>query len=94
MAAKRIVWGKLLNCGQTCIAPDYLYVHKDIKNELLTFMVKEIHKQYGDDLRKSEDYTRIISSREIKRLSSYLEDGYVFYGGKYNEEELLSLIHI
>lgn len=88
MAAKRIVWGKLLNCGQTCIAPDYLYVHKDIKNELLTFMVKEIHKQYGDDLRKSEDYTRIISSREIKRLSSYLEDGYVFYGGKYNEEEL------
>ena len=88
MAAKRIVWGKLLNCGQTCIAPDYLYVHKDVKNELLTLIVKEIHKQYGDNLRESRDYTRIISSREINRLSSYLEDGKIFYGGKYNTEEL------
>ena len=88
MAAKRIVWGKLLNCGQTCIAPDYLYVHKDVKDELLTLIVEEIHKQYGDNLRESRDYTRIISSREINRLSSYLEDGKIFYGGKYNTEEL------
>lgn len=88
MAAKRIVWGKLLNCGQTCIAPDYLYVDKDIKDELLTLIVKEIHKQYGENLKESKDYTRIISLREIKRLSSYLEDGDVFYGGGYSEEDL------
>ena len=88
MAAKRIVWGKLLNCGQTCIAPDYLYVHKDVKDELLTLILEEIHKQYGDNLRESRDYTRIISSREINRLSSYLEDGEIFYGGEYNTEEL------
>lgn len=88
MAAKRIVWGKLLNCGQTCIAPDYLYVHKKIKDELLTLIVREIHKQYGDDLKESKDYTRIVSLREIKRLSEYLEDGEIFYGGKYSEDEL------
>lgn len=88
MAARRIVWGKLLNCGQTCIAPDYLCVHKDIKDELLTLIVKEIHEQYGETLKESKDYTRIISVREIKRLSSYLDDGDIFYGGKYSEEEL------
>lgn len=88
MAARRIVWGKLLNCGQTCIAPDYLYVHKEIKDELLTLIVKEIHEQYGETLKESKDYTRIISVREIKRLSSYLDDGDIFYGGKYSEEEL------
>lgn len=87
MAARRIVWGKLLNCGQTCIAPDYLYVHKEIKDEFLTLIVKEIHKQYGENLKESKDYTRIISEREIKRLSSYLDNGDIFYGGKYSEEE-------
>lgn len=88
MAVRRIVWGKLLNCGQTCIAPDYLYVHKEIKDELLTLIVKEIHKQYGKNIKESKDYTRIISLREIKRLSYYLEDGDIFYGGKYSEEDL------
>jgi len=88
MAARRIVWGKLLNCGQTCIAPDYLYVHKEIKDEFLTLIVKEIHKQYGENLKESKDYTRIISEREIKRLSSYLDNGDIFYGGGYSEEEL------
>ncbi len=88
LAAKRIVWGKLLNCGQTCIAPDYLFVHKDIKDELLNFMVKEIQLQYGENAKDSEDYTRIINRQQINRLSKYLEDGDIFYGGKFDEEEL------
>ena len=88
LAAKRIVWGKLLNCGQTCIAPDYLFVHKNVKDELLNLIVKEIHLQYGENIKNSEDYTRIISRGEINRLSKYLNDGDIFYGGKYNEDEL------
>jgi aldehyde dehydrogenase (NAD+) len=87
-AAKRIVWGKLLNAGQTCVAPDYLFVQDEVKDRLLELIIKEFELQYGHNIRESEDYPRIIGKREINRLSRYLNDGNIYYGGSYSEEEL------
>lgn len=87
-AAKRIVWGKLLNSGQTCVAPDYLFIQEEVKEKFLSLMVKEFHLQYGENIKESEDYPRIISEREIKRLSKYLNEGNIYYGGHYDEKEL------
>jgi len=87
MSAKRIVWGKYLNAGQTCVAPDYLCVHKDIKDELLKEMVKEIKLQFGEDNRKSLDYPRIVRVEEVDRLSGYISQGEIYYGGEVIREE-------
>lgn len=87
MSAKRIVWGKYLNAGQTCVAPDYLCVHKDVKDELLKEIVKEIKLQFGEDNRKSLDYPRIIRVEEVDRLSGYMSEGEVYYGGDIIREE-------
>ena len=87
-SAKRIVWGKLLNAGQTCVAPDYLFVQNEVKEEILRLIVKEFNLQYGENIKESTDYPRIISKREINRLSGYLKDGDVYYGGNYDEERL------
>ncbi|MGG7178856.1 aldehyde dehydrogenase [Clostridium paraputrificum] len=85
-SAKRIVWGKFLNAGQTCVAPDYMYVHSDIKEKLLSEMVKEIKIQFGVNHIESSDFPRIISEREIDRISSYIKDGDVYYGGEIIKE--------
>lgn len=87
MSAKRIAWGKFLNAGQTCVAPDYLCVHEDIKAEFLEELVKEIEKQLGKEQKESPDYPRIISEREVRRLSEYLNEGELFYGGEVSIEE-------
>lgn len=87
-AAKRIVWGKLLNAGQTCVAPDYLFIQNEVKEEFLKLIVKEFKLQYGENIKESLDYPRIISKREINRLSKYLSDGNIYYGGDYDEEIL------
>lgn len=87
-AAKRIVWGKLLNSGQTCVAPDYLFIQEEIKEEFLRLIIKEFHLQYGENIKESKDYPRIINKREINRLSAYLKDGNIYYGGNYDEETL------
>jgi len=87
-AAKRIVWGKLLNAGQTCVAPDYLFIQNEVKEEFLKLVVKEFKLQYGEVIKESKDYPRIISKREINRLSGYLKDGNIYHGGDYDEETL------
>lgn len=87
LSAKRIVWGKYLNVGQTCVAPDYVYVHKAVKEELLKEMVKEIESEYGKDAKKSEDYARIIRKEEVKRLQGYLDEGEIYYGGEVDIED-------
>ena len=87
MSAKRIAWGKFLNAGQTCVAPDYLYVHEDVKAEFLEELVKEIEDQLGKKQKESPDYPRIISEREVRRLSEYLSEGDIFYGGEVSIEE-------
>lgn len=84
LSAKRIVWGKLLNAGQTCIAPDYLMVHKEIKEKFLKLLVEEIKKQFGDNIESNDEYPKIIREAEVLRLKNYLEDGKIYYGGEYN----------
>ncbi|MGL4772171.1 MAG: aldehyde dehydrogenase [Clostridium sp.] len=84
LSAKRIVWGKLINAGQTCVAPDYLFVHEEIKGELLKFIVEEIKEQYGECINKNEDYPKIISEREVERLVRYFDGGNIYFGGEYS----------
>ncbi|MCU0524764.1 MAG: aldehyde dehydrogenase [Elainella sp. Prado103] len=80
--ARRIVWGKLINAGQTCIAPDYLLVDREIKPALLAAMQAAVREFYGDDPSQSPDYARIVSDKHWQRLSQYLQDGQVLIGGE------------
>jgi acyl-CoA reductase-like NAD-dependent aldehyde dehydrogenase len=86
-AAKRITWGKYLNAGQTCIAPDYLLVDRRIKSELLTELQKCVGEFYGDDPAQSPDYARLISRRHFERLEPLLKDGEIVIGGQTKPEE-------
>lgn len=81
-AARRIVWGKFLNAGQTCIAPDYLLVQNSVKAELIELMKKEITRQFGDDPKESPDFPRIVNEKAFDRLTSYMSDGKVVCGGE------------
>lgn len=81
-AAKRIAWGKTINAGQTCIAPDYLLVHKDVKDKLVEGIISHLEKMYGQDIKKSPFYPRIVSSEEVERLRGLMERGRVVYGGE------------
>ncbi|MBM3163651.1 MAG: aldehyde dehydrogenase family protein [Chlorobi bacterium] len=81
-AARRIVWAKFLNAGQTCIAPDYLLVHKDAEAELLSFMQQAIRDFFGADPSRSTDYSRIVNDRHFARLERLLQGCDVFAGGQ------------
>lgn len=82
IAARRIVWGKFFNAGQTCVAPDYLLVHADVKQALLDRMVTQIGEFYGPDPKLSPDYARIINAAHFERLAGYLADGEIVAGGE------------
>lgn len=82
LAAKRIAWGKFTNAGQTCIAPDYLYLHRDIKENFLAQLKDAIKELYGSQPLNNPDYTHIVSERHFNRLQSFLDNGEIFYGGK------------
>lgn len=73
MSARRIVWGKFLNCGQTCVAPDYVLVHSSVKEELVSAMDRNIRALYGDDPMESKDYGKIINEKHFDRLCGLLE---------------------
>ncbi len=85
--AKRIVWGKFLNAGQSCIAPDYLLVNQSIKSQLIEAMIQAIKEFYGEDTAKSQDYGRIINEYHFQRLSALLTSGKIIIGGKIIPEE-------
>ena len=87
IAAKRIVFGKLINAGQTCIAPDYLFAHHTIKDELLNKIVYYTKQMYGDDSRKSRFYPRIVNDEAMSRLASLLAEGIIHSGGVVNYKE-------
>ncbi len=88
VAAKRIVFGKFINAGQTCIAPDYVLVHESVKAELLLKMKESIEKFYGNDTSKSYDFGKIINEKRFDKLVSYLSEGNVFFGGDYDKSKL------
>lgn len=87
VAAKRVAWGKSLNAGQTCIAPDYLMLHKKIKDKFLSELEKAFRELLGDDPQKSEHFVRIVNDAAFERLEGYLADGEVVFGGKTDKSE-------
>ena len=87
VAAKRVAWGKSLNAGQTCIAPDYLMLHKNIKDKFLSELEKAFGELLGDDPQKSEHFVRIVNDAAFERLKGYLADGEVVFGGKIDKSE-------
>ncbi|WP_027955480.1 MULTISPECIES: aldehyde dehydrogenase [Halobacillus] len=87
LAAKRIVWGKFTNAGQTCIAPDYLYVHHEVKADLIRSMKKYIQEFYGEHPLKNPDYTKIVNASHFERLSNYLTSGTTVVGGAVDERQ-------
>ena len=82
VAAKRIAWGKLINAGQTCIAPDYLFAHKSIKAELLDKIASNLKNMYGDNIKQSRFYPRIVNNRAMTRLEGLLSKGKIHSGAK------------
>ncbi|WP_316568981.1 aldehyde dehydrogenase [Neobacillus sp. YIM B06451] len=89
LAAKRIAWGKYINAGQTCVAPDYLYVEKSIKDKFIRLLGEAVSTIYGSAPHERETFTRIVSKRHFDRLSRFLVNGRVLFGGRQNPERLL-----
>ena len=83
-AANRITWGKFLNAGQTCIAPDYVFAHENIREELVDKIKEATNEFYGSDPKTSPDYARIVSERHLNRLAGLLDDGTVVLGGNHD----------
>jgi len=91
MAARRIVFGKFLNCGQTCVAPDYVYCDRAVKDELIGEMKREIRKQFGREPLRNGAYGRIVNEKHFRRLLGVLgaaAPGKVVYGGGFDEKTL------
>lgn len=87
LAAKRIVWGKFMNAGQTCISPDYLLVHNSIKEELIQKIKAYIQEFYSSEPLNSPFYPRIINEKAMQRLVSLLDPSKIIFGGNYNMSE-------
>jgi aldehyde dehydrogenase (NAD+) len=81
-AAKKIAWSKFVNAGQTCVAPDYLLVHEDVKDHFISQLTAVVKRMYGEDPSISEDYARIINNRRYNTLLKYLKDGEIILGGQ------------
>jgi aldehyde dehydrogenase (NAD+) len=87
--ARRLVWGKFTNAGQTCVAPDYLLVHEKVKEELLEKMKQVIREFYGENPLENPNYSRIVSERHFERLERFLWNGIVVAGGEMDRERLV-----
>lgn len=87
VAAKRIAWGKSLNAGQTCIAPDYILIHREVKAPFIEAFKHAVVELHGEDASKSNHYVRLVSDKAFERVSGYLKDGSVVYGGRTIAEE-------
>ena len=86
VAARRIIWGKTLNAGQTCVAPDYVLVHSKVKNKFVANLKKEITKALGENPELSNDYARIINAKNWERQLSLLENQKIIVGGESNRQ--------
>ena len=88
LAAKRIVFGKYLNCGQTCVAPDYIMCHSSVRDEFVEEVKKQIALQYGADPLKNENYGKIVNEKHFDRVSGLIDPAKVVMGGQVNRETL------
>lgn len=88
LTARRIVFGKYLNCGQTCVAPDYILCQSSVKEQLVDALCKEIRRQYGDDPLQNPDYGRIVNEKHFKRLLGLIEPDKVAAGGRSSSDTL------
>ena len=80
--AKRLAWGKTLNSGQTCIAPDYILIHKDIKNAFVKAFAEEVRNLHGEDIAADRHYVRMVNDKAFERVTGYFKDGKIIYGGR------------
>ena len=87
LSAKRLVWGKFLNAGQTCIAPDFILAHESIKSKLIDLLITEIKNAYGINPEISKSYPRIVNSNNFERLKAILKGEIVLYGGETNSDD-------
>ncbi len=87
LAAKRIVWGKFLNAGQTCIASDYILVHSSVKDKLIAALIQNITKCYGENIEASPDFSRTVNQSHYKGLKAMLEGEEIIFGGNSNDED-------
>lgn len=86
-AAKRIAWGKTLNSGQTCIAPDYILIHEDVKADFIKSFGEEIRNLHGEDIKKHDHYVRMVNDKAFERVTGYFKDGDIIYGGRTDASE-------
>ncbi len=84
IAGRRIAWGKFMNSGQTCVAPDYVLVHKDMKKSLMTEIGKSIEQFYGKEPHKNPDFPKIINQKHFERLLNLMKSGKIVFGGQSN----------
>lgn len=88
LSARRIVWGKIINAGQTCVAPDYILVHHKMKAVFVKFLIQEIEKALGTNPEESPDFARIINLKNWQRQLSLLENQKILFGGQSNSDSL------
>ena len=88
LASKRIVFGKYLNCGQTCVAPDYIFCDKEIKNELIAEIKKQIKRQFGGNPLENPDYGKIINQKHFDRICSLIQSEKIVHGGRTDSSSL------
>ena len=87
-AAKRIAWGKFMNAGQTCVAPDFVLVQRGVRETFVIALKKSLREFYGEDASKSADYGRIVNAPHFARLVNYLRDGKIIHGGEQDAKDL------
>ncbi|MGA2247263.1 MAG: aldehyde dehydrogenase [Verrucomicrobiota bacterium] len=87
-AAKRIAWGKFMNAGQTCVAPDFVLVQREVGEAFVAALKKSLREFYGEAASRSADYGRIVNARHFERLLRYLREGKVIYGGEHEASDL------
>ena len=88
LAAKRIAWGKTLNSGQTCIAPDYILIHKDVKDAFVKAFANEVHNLHGADIKADRHYVRMVNDKAFERVAGYIRESKVLCGGSFDASEL------
>lgn len=87
VAAKRLAWGKTLNSGQTCIAPDYILIHEAVKEQFVKAFAEEVKALHGSDIQADRHYVRMVNDKAFERVTGYFKDGRIIYGGGSDAED-------